>query len=48
MQKIIQERLEESINVKKLILKDRQLLFLVEEIVNNIKEVLSKGNKRGN
>ncbi len=45
MQKIIQERLEESINVKKLILKDRQLLCLIEEIVNNIKEVLSKGNK---
>jgi len=45
MQKIIQERLEESINVKKLILKDRQLLCLVEEIVNNIKEVLLKGNK---
>jgi len=45
MQKIIQERLEESINVKKLILKDRQLLCLIEEIVNNIKEVLSKDNK---
>ncbi len=45
MQKIIKERLEESINVKKLILKDRQLLCLIEEIVNNIKEVLSKGNK---
>ncbi len=45
MQKIIQERLEESINVKKLILEDRQLLCLIEEIVNNIKEVLSKGNK---
>jgi len=45
MQKIIQERLEESIKVKKLILKDRQLLCLIEEIVNNIKEVLSKGNK---
>jgi len=45
MHKIIQERLEESINVKKLILKDRQLLCLIEEIVNNIKEVLSKGNK---
>jgi len=45
MQKIIQERLEESINVKKLILKDKQLLCLIEEIVNNIKEVLSKGNK---
>jgi len=45
MQKIIQERLEESINVKKLILKDRQLLCLIEEIVNNIKEVISKGNK---
>ena len=45
MQKIIQERLEESINVKKLILKDRQLLCLIEEIVNNIKGVLSKGNK---
>ena len=45
MQKIIQERLEESIDVKKLILKDRQLLCLIEEIVNNIKEVLSKGNK---
>ncbi len=45
MQKIIQERLEESINVKKLILKDRQLLCLIEEIINNIKEVLSKGNK---
>ena len=45
MQKIIQERLEESINVKKLILKDRQLLCLIEEIVNNIKEVLLKGNK---
>ena len=45
MQKIIQERLEESINVKKLILKDRQLLCLIEEIINNIKEVLLKGNK---
>jgi len=45
MQKIIQERLEESINVKKLILKDRQLICLIEEIVNNIKEVLLKGNK---
>ena len=45
MQKIIQERLEESINVKKLILKDKQLLCLIEEIVNNIKEVLLKGNK---
>jgi len=45
MQKIIQERLEESINVKKLVLKDRQLLCLIEEIVNNIKEVLLKGNK---
>ncbi|MBA7564385.1 Phosphoheptose isomerase [subsurface metagenome] len=45
MQKIIQERLEESINVKRLILKDRQLLCLIEEIINNIKEVLSKGNK---
>ena len=45
MQKIIQERLEESINVKKLILKDRQLLCLIEEITNNIKEVLLKGNK---
>ena len=45
MQKIIQERLEESINVKKLILKDRQLLCLIEEIVNNIKGVLLKGNK---
>jgi len=45
MQKIIQERLEESINVKKLILKDKQLLYLIEEIVNNIKEVLLKGNK---
>ncbi len=45
MQKIIQERLEESINVKKLILKDRRLLCLIEEIVNNIKEALSKGNK---
>jgi len=45
MEKIIQERLEESINIKKLILKDRQLLCLIEEIVNNIKEVLSKGNK---
>jgi len=45
MQKITQERLEESINVKKLILKDKQLLCLIEEIVNNVKEVLSKGNK---
>ena len=45
MQKIIQERLEESINVKKLILKDKYLLCLIEEIVNNIKEVISKGNK---
>jgi len=45
MQKIIQERLEESINVKKLILKDSQLLCLIEEIVDNIKEVISKGNK---
>ncbi len=45
MQKIIRERLEESINVKKLILKDKQLLCLTEEIVNNIKEALSKGNK---
>ena len=45
MEKIIQKRLEESINVKKLILKDRQLLCLIEEIVNNIKDVLSKGNK---
>jgi len=45
MQKIIQERLEESINVKKLILKDKHLLCLIEEIVNNIKEALSKGNK---
>jgi D-sedoheptulose 7-phosphate isomerase len=45
MQKIIQERLEESISIKKLILKDRQLLCLIEEIVNNIKEVLLKGNK---
>ena len=45
MEKIIQEKLEESINVKKLILKDRQLLCLIEEIVNNIKEVLLKGNK---
>jgi len=45
MQKIIQERLEESINVKKIILKDKQLLCLIEEIVNNIKEALSKGNK---
>ncbi len=45
MQKIIQERLEESINVKKLILKDKHLLCLIEEIVNNIKGVLLKGNK---
>jgi len=45
MQKIIQERLEESINVKKLILKDKHLLCLIEEIINNIKEALSKGNK---
>ena len=45
MQKIIRERLEESINVKKLILKDKHLLCLIEEIVNNIKGVLSKGNK---
>lgn len=45
MQKIIQKRLEESINVKKLILKDRKLLCLIEEIIINIKEVLSKGNK---
>jgi len=44
MQKIIQERLEESVNVKKLILKDEQLLCL-EEITNNIKEALLKGNK---
>ena len=45
MQKIIHKRLEESINVKKSILKDRQLLCLIEEIANNIKEVLLKGNK---
>jgi len=45
VQKIIQKRLEESINVKKLILKDKQLLCLIEEIVNNLKKVLSKGNK---
>jgi D-sedoheptulose 7-phosphate isomerase len=45
MKKIIQERLEESINVKKLILEDKQLLCLIEEIGDNIKEVLLKGNK---
>jgi len=45
MEKIIQKRLEENINVKKLILEDKQLLCLIEEIADNIKEVLLKGNK---
>jgi len=45
VKEIIQERLEESINVKKLILEDKQFLCLIGEIANNIKEVLLKGNK---
>lgn len=45
MEKTIRERLEESINVKKLILKDSHLLSLIEEIADSIKESLLKGNK---
>lgn len=45
MKKTIRERLEESINVKKLVLKDSHLLSLIEEIADSIKESLLKGGK---